>query len=83
MSLRLSRNGVLARSSPSRRRRVIKRTAGIGKKRIKRLANIEQKNRQQFNRLLRCPSCKGRAGENQFCVVCAIKREKRSKDGLF
>jgi hypothetical protein len=83
MSLRLDRNGVLARSSSSRRRRVIKRTAGIGKKRIKRLSNIEQKNRQRFNSLLRCPSCKQRAGKNEFCVVCAIKRERRSKDGLF
>ena len=56
----------------------LKAVTGIGKKRFKKLAKIEKRQRKKFNKLLRCPSCSEKFGTNIGCVACQLKRNQRN-----
>ncbi len=56
----------------------LKRTTGVGKKRIKKLTRIERRQRRRFNKIINCPSCHEHFGTNIGCVACQLKRGQKN-----
>lgn len=65
------------KSTRASRQRRINNITRIGKKRIKKLENIEKRQRKTANRIISCPSCGRKFGDNPMCAACALKELRR------
>lgn len=64
-------------STKAQRNKRIANVTRVGNKRIKKLERIEKRQRRIANRIISCPSCGGKFGENPFCASCSLKELRK------